>query len=680
MDPDRSTGTEEKSRMAGRLMTTTGVVLALVLLFAVNILASRTLGPARIDLTENRLFTLSEGTRGVLAGLDEPVTLRFYLSRRELERVPGIGGYADRVQALLDEYRRLAGGKLVLHMIDPEPFSEEEDRAVGYGLRGVPLGLDEGVFYFGLAGTSSVDDEEVIPFFASEREQFLEYDVTRLVHNLANPERKTVGLLSSLPIEGQGPSMRAALGGMGAPPWMVVEQMRQLFDVRSLHPTLDEVPGDIDVLMLVHPQALPAGALYAIDQYVLRGGRVVAFVDPYSEAQQEGMAGGFMPPAGSRRSEIDELLAAWGVTLGEEVVADLDLALKVRMEQSGRMVTFDYPVWMNITPHTFDGDDIVTGNLGNLGFGTPGHLEPAEGAATTFTPLVSTTPRAAGFTTEQVAAVTTDPRDLLDAYTPRDRAYTVVARVSGKVRTAFPDGRPQPEPSGEEGGEPAGEDGAGSEAGPRAGHLSESTGDARIILVADADMLADRFWVVVQEFLGSRIALPNAANGTLVVNALDNLTGSGDLISVRNRGAFTRPFTLIVALEQRAERAFRAKEQELMARLEETERRLVEIEESNQGNDSLILTDAQRDELVGFRQERVRIRKELREVRRQLRADIEALESWLKFANIGLVPTLIGIGGLAAGLLRIRRRRTAVATAQERRKGGHDRCAALVRR
>ena len=645
--------------MASRLMTTTGVVLALVLLFAVNILASRILGPARIDMTENRLFTLSEGTRAILANLDEPVTLRFYLSQRELERVPGIGGYADRVRALLNEYKRLSGGKLALHVIDPEPFSEEEDRAVGYGLRGVPLGLDEGNFYFGLAATNSVDDEEVIPFFAAEREQFLEYDVTKLVHNLTKPKQKIVGLLSSLPIEGQGPPMQAAMGGMDAQPWMVVEQIRQLFELRSLHPKLEEIPEDVDVLMLVHPQTLPREALYAIDQYVLRGGRVVAFVDPYSETQQPGMAAGFMQPVGSRRSEIDELLSAWGVTLGDDVVADLDLALKVRMEQGGRVLTFDYPVWMNVTPHTFDQDDIVTGNLGNLGFGTPGYLEPAEGATNTFTPLVTTTPRAAQFTTSQVAAVTTDPRDLLDAYTSQDRAYTLVARVSGKVRTAFPDGRPLPVSTDEEGNEPAGEDEAGSEAEPKAEHVSESTEDAQIILVADADMLADRFWVVVEEFLGSRIALPSAANSTLVVNALDNLTGSGDLISVRNRGTFTRPFVRVVALKQQAERAYRAKEQELIAQLEETERRLVELEESNQGNESLIITDAQRDELVQFRQERVRIRKELREVRRQLRADIEALESWLKFANIGLVPILIGLTGLAAGLLQLRRRRTA---------------------
>ena len=655
--------------MTSRLMTTTGVVLALVLLFAVNILATRTLGSARIDLTGNRLFTLSEGTRNILASLDEPVILRFYLSQSELARVPGIGGYADRVRALLNEYERLSGGKVEVHAIDPEPFSEEEDRAVAYGMRGVLLRLDEGSFYFGLAGTNSVDDEEVIPFFVTEREQFLEYDVTKLVHNLTNPQQKVVGLLSSLPVEGQGPQqMQAAFGGLNAPPWMVVEQMRQLFEIRSLQPRLEAIPEDVDVLMLVHPRTLAQETLYAIDQFVLRGGRVVAFVDPYSETQQPDVAGGFMPPSASRRSGIDALLATWGVTLGEDVIADLDLALKVRMEQGGRVTTFDYPVWMNVLPDTFDEGDVVTGNLGNLGFATPGHLEPAEGAATMFTPLVGTTPRAARFTTAQVAAVTTDPRDLLDEYTSADRPFTLVARVSGKVRTAFPEGRPPPESTDEAGGGegngPAGTaEGDGSATEPEAEHLSESVEDAQIILVADADMLADRFWVVVEEFLGTRIAVPSAANGSLVINAIDNLTGSGDLIAVRNRGTFTRPFTRVAALRQQAERAFRAKEQELIAQLEETERRLVDLEESNQGNDHLILTDAQRDELLRFRQERVRIRRELREVRRQLHADIEALESWLKFANIGLVPILIGLGGLTAGLLKLRRRRAAVAGA-----------------
>ena len=637
-----------QQRMANRLMTTTGVALALVLLFAVNILANRTLGSVRLDLTENRLFTLSQGTRNILQGLEEPVILRFYLSQSELGKAPGLAGYAARVRALLNEYERLSDGKVALHVIDPEPFSEEEDRAVAYGLRGAPLGADKGVFYFGLAGSNSIDNDDVIPFFAAERQEYLEYDVTKLIHNLTRPEQKIVGLLSSLPIEGvQG---QAGQPSPNAPPWTILQQIRQLFEVRSLHPqTLEEIPADIDVLMLVHPQGLSNKAIYAIDQYVLRGGRVAAFVDPYAEEQQPG-AGGFTRPGAPRRSELGELLLAWGVKLGDEVVGDLNLSMKVRMEQQGRSpVTFDYPVWMNVTPQTFNQEDIITGNLGNLGFGTPGYFEPVEDAATVFTALVTTTPGAARFTTAQVTAVTTDPRVLLDGYTRSDRAYAMVARVSGKARTTFPEGPPLPE------------DGDEIKA-PSAPHVSASTDDIQIILFADTDMLADRFWVVVREILGTRLAVPGAANNTLVINAIENLTGSSDLISVRNRGAFTRPFTRVVTLRQEAERAYRKKEQGLRAQLKETERRLAELEKNNQGNDTVILTDAQRNEIVGFRQEKVRVRKELREVRRQLRTDIEALESTLKFANIGLVPILIGLGGLVSGLAQLQRRRRMIAS------------------
>ena len=311
--------------------------------------------------------------------------------------------------------------------------------------------------------------------------------MTKLVHNLTKPKQKIVGLLSSLPIEGQGPPMQAAMGGMGGPPWMVVEQIRQLFELRSLHPKLEEIPEDIDVLMLVHPQALPREALYAIDQYVLRGGRVVAFVDPYSETQQPGMAGGFMQPAGSRRSEIDELLSAWGVTLGDDVVADLDLALKVRMDQGGARADVRLPgVDERDASHVRSGRH-RHGNLGNLGFGTPGHLEPADGATTTFTPLVSTTTRAAQFTTSQVAAVTTDPRDLLDAYMPQDRAYTMIARrLAARCIPPSPTddrSRRRPERKEERKEErkatrPAEGEETESEPAPKAEHVSESTEDA----------------------------------------------------------------------------------------------------------------------------------------------------------------------------------------------------------
>ena len=309
--------------MINRLMTTTGMALAIVLLFAVNILASRTLDSARIDLTENRLFTLSEGTKNILANLEDPITLRLYLSQGELANASRISGYTDRVRSLLREYERLANGQIDLQVIDPEPFTDDEDRAVGYGLQGVPVGNEGANFYFGLVGTNSVDQMEVIPFLAAERETFLEYDLTRLVHGLTRPPQKIVGLLSTLPIEGAPP-------GIPQPPgqrqreWVVLEQLRQLFEVRTLDQSLEEIADDIDILMLVHPQELPPKALYAIDQYVLRGGRILAFLDPFSEIQmQVAAAQGAGQAGGSRRSELGDLLSAWGVSLGDDVAADL---------------------------------------------------------------------------------------------------------------------------------------------------------------------------------------------------------------------------------------------------------------------------------------------------------------------------------------------------------------------
>lgn len=648
-----------------RYLTAAGLVVGLVLLFALNILSNDVFRSARLDLTEGRIFTLSEGTRNILANIEEPISLRFYLSRKLATRVPEIGTYATRVQELLGEYERVAGGKLRLEVIEPEPFSREEDRAVGYGLRGLPVSSSDEVIYFGLAGTNSVDSEEVIPFFSREREEFLEYDITKLVHNLATPRQPVIGLVTSLPIEGLGP--RAEFRGLTSPPWMVVEQMRQLFDVRSLDASLTAVPDDVDVLVVVHPKGWSERALYAIDQFVLRGGRALIFVDANAEADEGTQRGGLRIPTRSARSEMDRLLDAWGIALEKDrVIGDLQLAARVRMDREGRAVTFDYPVWIHLGPEQMNQEDAVTAKLDNLALGTPGSLVKKEGAGTSFVPLLWTTPGAAAFSADKVA-ITEDPQNLLRIYAPQNRAFTLAARISGMVKSAFPGGPPAVEKTGNgdspENAPRGSEEQAAKDAEPDQPHLSASLEPANLIVVADTDLLQDRFWVSIQEFLGSRMAVPNAANGTFVVNALDNLSGSGDLISVRNRGSSVRPFKLINELREQAELKFRQKEQELIDRLQETEQKLVELESTRQGDDGMILTDAQQEELLQFRQERLRIRKDLRDVRHRLRQDIETLQSRLKIINIGFVPALIAISGLIVGVFRIRRRRQSVRAA-----------------
>ncbi|MDX1513301.1 MAG: Gldg family protein [Gammaproteobacteria bacterium] len=649
-----------------RFLTAASLGIGLVLLFALNILSNDVLRSARLDLTEGRIFTLSEGTRNILASLDEPVTLRFYLSRKLANRVPEIGPFANRVQELLEEYERAAEGKLRLEEIEPEPFSEEEDRAVGYGLRGLPVNTSDEVLYFGLVGTNSVDAEEVIPFFSNEREEFLEYDITKLIHNLATPKLPVIGLVTSLPIEGMGP--RAEFRGLTSPAWVVVDQVRQLFDVRSLNASMTSVPDDVDVLMVVHPKGWSDQALYAIDQFVLRGGRALIFVDANAEADQGVQRGGLFIPTRSNRSEFDRLLDAWGVELEKDrVIGDLQLAAKVRMDREGRAVTFDYPVWIHIGPAQMNQEDAVTAKLGNLSIGTPGSLVKKEGADTDFVPLIRTTPGAASFPEDKVA-ITEDPQNLLRIYAPADRAFTLAARVSGTVKTAFQDGPPPAEEKKDpESKESAATGGSRAEtfSGQQAQrpHLSESQQPVNLIIVADTDLLQDQFWVSVQDFLGSRVAVPSAANGAFVVNALDNLTGSGDLISVRNRGSAVRPFERINELREQAELRFRQKEQELIDRLAQTEQKLVELESTRQRDDAMILTPEQQKELLEFRQERLRIRKDLRDVRHRLRQDIENLESSLKVINIGLVPLLIAVSGVLVAVYRIRRRRRALSSA-----------------
>jgi ABC-type uncharacterized transport system involved in gliding motility auxiliary subunit len=642
--------------MNTKALSLAGLVVALALLFAVNILSSSVFTAARVDLTENRLFTLSDGTRNILAGLQEPITLRLYLSERLIRNLPAINSYATRIKSLLDEYVRAADGMIAIHIIDPEPFSEEEDRAVGFGLTGVPMEGGEEKLYMGLVGTNSVDDEDIIPFLSTSRESFIEYDITRMVYNLSGPELPVVGLLSNLPVNGLGP--QAALRGATAPPWAVMEQVEKLFEVRTIEANAIEIPEDVDVLLLIHPKQLDDSTLYAIDQFVLGGGRVLVFIDPHSESEPAQPQALPMMRA-SRNSELAKLLGAWGVESDPAmVVGDLQLAAKVRMQRQQQILTLDYPVWLNVLPEMFDPDDTVTAELGNITFATPGYLQPLENATTTFRPLIATTENATLYEATRFLDPNADPQELLRNYLPVGNPLVLAARIEGSVKTAFPDGPPPVETKGEDApADSKGQQDDSASKKPRE-HLAESRDDINIIVVADTDILADRFWVQVQEFLGNRIAIPSAANGAFVINALDNLVGSNDLISVRNRGSFIRPFQRVNALRRDAELEFRQKEQELMQRLEETEQRLVELEKAKQGGDaSLFMSPEQKQALVRFRQEKIAIRTDLRDVRRNLRRDIDRLDTRLKFINIALIPILIGIGGLLAGLWRTNRRR-----------------------
>ncbi|NKB82411.1 MAG: hypothetical protein GKS05_11090 [Nitrospirales bacterium] len=638
--------------MNKKMLTSSGIVLALTLFFSVNVLSNMVLKSARLDLTEHSLFTLSDGTRNILRTLDEPITLRLYLSKKLATSLPGINSYATRVEELLEEFEQAAGGNLTLFVIDPEPFSEEEDRAVGYGLQGVPVTNGNTLFYFGLAGSSSTDKEETIPFFQPDREEFLEYDLAKLVYQLAHPKQKTVGLISSLPLDG-GPTNPLMPGGGGGQPVMIMDQIRQLFEVQTLQTDITDIPESVDVLMIVHPKHFSDPTLYAIDQFVLKGGRALVFVDPHAESDR-GTPNPMNPMAAMqapKNSDLSKLFTAWGVELTSgKVVGDLPLARKVNFRNQSRMQVIDYPVWIDLPPSHLNQEDIVTGQLPNLTMATAGILQKTKESTTELIPLIESDTAAMQIDVARLQFLT-DANSLLRSYHPEDERFTMAARLTGSVKTAFPNGQPSSKKDDDPNALVSKDENLNTNT-----HVTESHEPINVIVVADTDLLQDRFWVQVQSFLGQRIGFPTAGNGSFVTNALDNLTGSNDLISVRNRGSFSRPFTHVRAIQQEAEQRFRQKEQRLQERVKTTERKLQELQQKDPEGGALILTQEQQEEIALFRENLLQTRKELRAVQHELQKDIESLEGIIKFMNIGLVPLIITGSGLAFSAYRIRRR------------------------
>ncbi|WP_313314296.1 GldG family protein [Stutzerimonas nitrititolerans] len=604
-----------------------GLLLIALAFLVFNVVSGLLFTNARLDLTEQKLYTISEGTESILEELESPIELQFFYSDAAVRDLVALRNYARRVEELLRAYERAAGGKLKLQVIDPQPFSEEEDRAAELGLQAVPLDRGGDKVYFGLAGTNAEGHTQTIPFFPLDQEEFLEYEISRLVQSLATAQLPVVGVLSGLQING-GFDMRTQ---QATPPWMVLEDIRQLFHIESLKHDIDMIPTNVSVLMLVHPKQLPEQTLYAVDQFVMRGGKVLVFVDPFSEADPGSMMGpgGF---AEEKASELEPLFKAWGLRMpADQVVADASYAMSVGVGPERRAVR--HPGWLSLPQQALDADDVTTASLESLTLATTGLLEPLEGASTRFTPLM----RSSGYAMPIEAgrfATLQNPEELLRGLEPTGERYTLAARIQGPAQSAYPNGI--------EG---------------RKDGLKESD-SINIIVVADTDLLSDRMWVQVQDFFGQRFPQPWADNGSFVINALDNLSGSDALISVRSRGRFARPFVVVEELQRQAENRFRETEEVLQSRLAETEAQLAELQSPDpEQEQALELTAEQQAALQGYMQEKLRIRKELREVRYQLNADIEALGRTLKFLNIALVPLLLTLGVL--GLWFWRRRRVA---------------------
>lgn len=618
-------------RLEGSRLAIAGLVVAAVLFVAVNVLAGAVLRGDQIDLTEGKLYTVSDGTRRLMASLDEPVQLRLYFSQRMGQVAPQFAAYHARVRELLERYVSLSNGRLGLELLEPEPFSDAEDRAVADGLQGVPLSQTGEMGYFGLAGSNSLDGRAVIPFFNLEREPFLEYDLTKLIHGLANTQRPVLGLISALPVAGGTDGSPAV-----PPPLLVLDQLREFFTVEDIDPQASSIPETVKTLMIIDLARLGGEMLRAVDRFVHQGGRALVFADPYIESLPMPR-----PPAENAAApeDVAKLLRAWGVVLVDgKVAGDIDGARRVSSGERGGTVG-EYVPWISLGRSNFDTGDPVMANVERLNLATSGILEPAQPSAVTFTPMVFTGPRAMAIDVGKVQGRLPDIMGLLREYQPGGKPLTLAARIVGPAPAAFAVAPPAE-------GKPAAEAAAPTETKP-----------VQLIVVADADMLYDRFWVQVSDFFGQRVEVPNANNADFVVNAVENLAEADALIGLRGRGTSYRPFTLIDELRRDAETLYRSKEQALQQRLKDLEQQLQGVRQRGdaQGGEVMLSAD-DKAAIERFRGEMLAVRKDLRNVQHALRSDIERLEERIKLANIAAVPLLLcAVGGGVALTRRLRR-------------------------
>ena len=598
------------------------IVLAIVLFLSVNVFSALTFSSARSDLTQGKLFTLTQSTNNVLKTLKEPVTLRLFQSTALLQAAPGLNVYSDRVQELLRTYQELSNGVVRIEIIDPIPFSIEEDRAIQFQMRGFNLTGAGEQGYFGLVGTNSVDDVQVLSFLDPAREQFLEYDLTRLVFNLARSGKPVVGVIDGI-------------GMMGTPrsnnePWAVTRQLNATYDVRPLKFAANGIPSDADVVLVAHPAGLSVRTRYALDQFALRGGPIIIFVDPFAENSptdpQNRMQ--YLFPS----SELAELFARWGIEVPTgKAVGDRSMAIRVSAFAGPSRVLVDYVPWLQLRPEAFNAEDVITSRLQLMRMSSAGTIQDLGMDGLTVTPLIQSS-RDSMLIDTAVLRRRDDPSRLLDNFQPSGVRQNLAVRISGHARTAFPTGAPELNPD---------ED---PNANPNAPKPAEpplvTEGNINIIVVADVDMLDDTHVANAQ-------GTPVSSNGDFVVNAVENLAGGGALIGLRGRGLSHRPFTTVERIEDTARAKYFATEQQLEQELQKTQQQLAQLQSLNRDEKAFeLLSQDEQRRIIEFNQKMLTLRQQLRDVRAALNQDIDRLETRLQFANIALVPLIVIIFGM----------------------------------
>lgn len=664
-----------------RLMSPAGLALLFVALVVLNIVLAAV--PARIDLTEGRVYTLSDGTRQVLAKLDAPVVVRLYYTQSGDTSVPvALNTFAKRVQDLLAEYVAASGGRLVLERLNPEPDSDAEEAAIRDGIDGQVTPNQE-KFYLGLAiarrdgpgdatqggagkGEASKGDAAkaanlvAIPVLSPERERLLEYDITRAIAQVMQERRPVVGVMSAIPVFGR--PMELMLGRLPTGPWIAIQELQRNFDVRPVPMESTRIPDDVNVLLVIHPRDLTDVGEYAIDQFVMRGGRLIAFLDPYAFFDQQRNLENPLSGNTASESTFRHLLGAWGYSMPiGKIAADLTLA----SQQSGRAM----PTLLNVQGDALNKDDLVIGQVGTLTIPFPGWFEPvAEGKPVpglTATVLARTSQNA--MLIDPIIATLTGEA-AARGFQPTGKAQTLALRLTGRFPTAFPDGPPKadaalPVPL---------RDGATGDAQSAAGdsparpapvpadpaaHLAKATADAQVVLVSDIDMLADGVVVQIQEAFGQQVRVPINGNLDFLQSLVEAFAGDTQLGSLRSRAAFSRPLTVPLEIEERAQQQYLGAIKELEDDLMQTQERLQKLQRARGPGSAFTPSPEQQAEIDAFQRKSAETKAELRELRRTLRLETDRLELVTKVVNIALMPTLVGLAGV--GLFAVRRRRLA---------------------
>jgi ABC-type uncharacterized transport system involved in gliding motility auxiliary subunit len=624
------------------LYSTAGVIALALILIALNYILSPARG--RVDLTEGKVFTLSEGTRAILTKLESPVKIRFYYTQGEATPV-GLKTFAQRVEDLLSEFRSVSGGKVVVEKYNPQPDSEAEESATLDGIEGQMLNTGE-KFYLGLS-ISQLDDKVAIPVLTPERERLLEYDLTRAVARVSTAKKPVIGVMSAVPVFGRGLSPLALQEKQGlTEPWVLISELKRDFELKEVSTTAEAIDPEIKVLLVVHPRDVSETTQYAIDQFIMRGGKLIAFVDPYMYFDQQRDMQNPLGGTQAGQSSLYALLKGWGFDMDmSKVLADLTYA----SGEGPRLL----PTLLNLTGNALNADDPVTSQVGSLLYAFGGYFKgkPVEGL--NMTVLAKSSPNNMPVDLI-IATLTGEPSTR--GFEPTNTEQPLAIRLNGKFKSVFPDGKPK-DPYAEMRKEKEGEAKKPEPAPAEQPHLKESKEEGTVVLVADADMLTDNAAVEIQDVFGQRVVVPRNGNLNFAQSLVEQLASDQNLIGLRSRAAFTRPLTVVRQMEQEAQEAYLGKIKELEDDLQETQKKLEDIQKRRgdaRDKGPVVLSPEQQVEVDNFRKRAAQTKGDLKELRRNLRQDAESLQFWTKVVNIGAMPLLIVLLGTGIALSRRR--------------------------